>query len=90
MPARTRRSSRPSKTQLIRESLGRLNALDRRILLLTLVEGLTPSEIAPIVGLTPKAVRSHKSRAVDAVAAEIETRGRKGRPDHIRKSGPTV
>lgn len=75
---------------LIRESLGRLNALDRRILLLTLVEGLSPREIAPIVGLTPKAVRNHKSRAVDAVADEIESRGRTRRRDHIRKSGPAV
>ena len=75
---------------MIRESLGRLNALDQRILLLTLVEGLSPREIAPIVGLTPKAVRNHKSRAVDAVAADVESRGRKPRRDHIRKSGPTV
>jgi RNA polymerase sigma-70 factor (ECF subfamily) len=75
---------------LIREALGRLNALDQRILLLTLVEGLNPREIAPIVGLTPKAVRSHKSRAVEAVADEIESRGRTRRRDHIRKSGPAV
>lgn len=75
---------------LIREALGRLNALDQRILLLTLVEGLSPREIAPIVGLTPKAVRSHKSRAVEAVADEIESRGRMRLLNHIRKSVPTV
>ena len=75
---------------LIRESLGRLKEVDRRILLLTLVEGLNPREIAPIVGLSAEMVRTHKSRAVKAVADEIEMRTRIRRLDHIRKSGITV
>ncbi len=71
---------------LLRRSLGRLSAMDQRILLLTLIEGLTPREIAPLVGLTPKAVRNRKSRAVDAVAAEIQVQGRIPFQNHIRKS----
>jgi len=40
-----------------------LNALDRRILLLTLIEGMNPRDIAPIVGLKADVVRTRKARA---------------------------
>jgi RNA polymerase sigma-70 factor (ECF subfamily) len=71
---------------LVRKSIGRLSAVDQRILLLTLVDGLTPREIAPLVGLTPKTVRNRKSRAVDAVAADIQAHGRIRRESHIQES----
>jgi RNA polymerase sigma-70 factor (ECF subfamily) len=66
------------RRQLVRECLERLNLLDRRILLLTLVEGLNPREIAPILRLTPEVVRTRKSRAVQAVREQIRKRDTKG------------
>jgi RNA polymerase sigma factor (sigma-70 family) len=72
---------------LVRKALGRLNALDRRILLLTLAEGMNPREIAPIVGLKPDVVRTRKARAVRIVADEIERATRLRLPDHIGTSG---
>jgi RNA polymerase sigma factor (sigma-70 family) len=59
---------------LVRDCLARLDLLDRRILLLTLVEGMNPREIAAVVGLTPEVVRTRKSRAVKAVRGEIRRR----------------
>ena len=73
---------------LVRKALGRLNALDRRILLLTLIEGMNPREIAPIVGLKPDVVRTRKARAVRIVADEIERTTRLRPPDHMGMSGP--
>lgn len=72
---------------LVRASLLSLNQVDRRILLLTLVQGLTPREIAPIVGLTPEVVRTRKSRAVRALADEIDAVTRRPRPDHVPVEG---
>jgi RNA polymerase sigma-70 factor (ECF subfamily) len=68
---------------LVRAALARLSSVDRRILLLTLVEDRTPREIAPLVGLTPEVVRTRKSRAVKALADEIEAMTRTPRPDHV-------
>jgi RNA polymerase sigma factor (sigma-70 family) len=68
---------------MVRESLKWLNQVDRRILLLTLIEGLTPHEIAPLVGLTPQVVRTRKSRAVKALARDIEAVTRTARQNHV-------
>jgi DNA-directed RNA polymerase specialized sigma24 family protein len=65
-----------------------LNALDRRIVLLTLIEGMNPREIAPIVGLKADVVRTRKARAVKEVAGEIERATRTRPQDHIGMSGP--
>lgn len=73
---------------LVRKALARLNALDRRILLLTLIEGMNPREIAPIVGLKAEGVRTRKARAVRVVADEVERTTRTRPPDHIGTSGP--
>ena len=67
---------------LVRRALGRLNAVDRRILLLTLVDGMTPREIAPIVGLQPDVVRTRKCRAAKAVAEEVRNATRTPPPNH--------
>ena len=73
---------------LVRRALGRLNAFDRRILLLTLVEDMHPREIAPIVGLRPDVVRTRKARAVRIVADEIERTTRTRPQGHMGMSGP--
>jgi RNA polymerase sigma-70 factor (ECF subfamily) len=68
---------------LVRTALVRLSPVDRRILLLTLIEDRTPREIAPMVGLTPEVVRTRKSRAIKALADEIEAVTRMPRPNHV-------
>src|SRR5262245_49145164 len=57
---------------LVRRALGALNPIDRRILLLTLVDGLKPGEIATRLGLTSEVVRTRKSRAVKEVIACVK------------------
>lgn len=52
---------------IAREVLRKLKPMDRRILYLTLAEGLNPREIALEVGLKPENVRNRKSRALKAV-----------------------
>ncbi len=75
------------RRSLVREALGGLKPIDRRILLLTLVEGMTPREIAPAIGLAPEAVRTRKARAVKALMGRMKKVMRKRRLDHIGKSG---
>ena len=72
---------------LVGEALDQLRPLDRRILLLTLVDGLKSREIGPIVGLTPEAVRTRRARAVRAIRLRVNKVSQTSRPDYIRKSG---
>jgi len=72
---------------MVRQALSHLGQRDRRILLLTLVQGMTPREIAPVVGLKAEVVRTHKARAVRAIADEIDKVTRNRPPDHIGTSG---
>lgn len=74
---------------LVRQALARLKPVDRRIVLLTLVEGMSPREIAPIVGLEPDVVRTRKTRAVKAIGDGIEELTRKRRRYHLHVSGLT-
>ena len=74
---------------LVARALARLGDLDRRILLLTLVEGMKPREIAPVVGLKPDVVRTRKARAVRAVVDDIEGATRTRPPNHVPESGRT-
>ena len=74
---------------LVREALACVKPTDRRIVMLTLVEGMSPREIAPIVGLAPEAVRTRKTRAVKAIGRTIERLTRKRRHDHLQVSGLT-
>jgi RNA polymerase sigma-70 factor (ECF subfamily) len=68
--------------RLVERSLQRLDPIDRRILLLTLVEGMKPREIARNLGLKPECVRQRKSRAVKKVIEQVRklSRKRTGKP----------
>lgn len=63
---------------LVRQALLQLDAIDRAVLILSMVDGLKPREIAPRVGLTPAVVRTRKTRAIkamtDAVRAVRDTK----------------
>lgn len=61
----------------VRGALERIDARDRVILLLTLVEGMNPREIAPRVGLSVENVRTRKMRAVRQVTEELQKLSRK-------------
>jgi RNA polymerase sigma-70 factor (ECF subfamily) len=56
---------RSERRFLARRALSRLRPEDRLILLLTLVDGLEPAQIAERLGMSPEVVRKRKSRAVE-------------------------
>jgi RNA polymerase sigma-70 factor (ECF subfamily) len=66
------------RTRVVAGALGSLSPLDRHIVHLTMVEGLTPVEIAARVGLSSEAVRCRKCRALKRMAERIRPRTRPG------------
>src|SRR5262245_16330690 len=71
------------RRDLVRRALSRLKRTDRGILLMTLVDGLKPGEIAGRLGLTAEVVRARKSRALKKVVDRISELSRTRRPDLI-------
>jgi len=65
------------RQDLVRRALARLNRADRGILLLTLVDGLKPGEIAYRLGLTAEVVRARKSRALKKMVDRINELSRR-------------
>jgi RNA polymerase sigma-70 factor (ECF subfamily) len=59
------------RRQLVNRALSSVSREDRRILTLTLVEGLKPGEIAQRLGLNDEVVRTRKSRALRKVIERI-------------------
>ena len=62
---------------LVRKIIQRLEPMERKILLLTLVEGLKPGEIAQQLGLGPELVRQRKSRALKKLIDRVRKMSRK-------------
>ena len=71
------RFEQAERAALIRQALGRLRPQDRKILLLILVDGLKPGEIAGRLGLGPEAVRKRKSRALQRIRRAVREVSRK-------------
>jgi RNA polymerase sigma-70 factor (ECF subfamily) len=57
---------------MVRRALPRLDATDRRIMSMTLLEGWKPGEIAATLGLSVDVVRARKSRAVKKLTDRIQ------------------
>jgi RNA polymerase sigma factor (sigma-70 family) len=57
---------------LVRRALSALDSTDRKILFLTLVDGLKPGEIALRLGLTSEVVRTRKSRAIKKAIERVK------------------
>jgi RNA polymerase sigma factor (sigma-70 family) len=57
---------------LVRRALQRLDATDRRIMSMTLLEGWKPGEIASTLGLSVDVVRARKSRALKKVTDRVQ------------------
>jgi RNA polymerase sigma-70 factor, ECF subfamily len=64
---------RAERLALVRRALERLEPDDRRILMMTLVDGLKPAEIAARLGLSSEVVRQRKSRAVKRVIDAVRS-----------------
>ena len=64
--------------RIVRGALERIDPRDRVILLLTLVEGMNPREIAARVGLSAENVRTRKMRAIRQVTEDLQKLSRKG------------
>ena len=61
------------RQRIIKGALAELGPDDREVLLLTLVDGMKPGEIAVKTGLTPEVVRTRKSRAIKRVLDVLES-----------------
>jgi RNA polymerase sigma-70 factor (ECF subfamily) len=61
---------------IVSRGLEELSPSDRQILLLTLLDGMKPGEIAARLGLTAEVVRGRKSRAQRRMAVAIEALSR--------------
>lgn len=73
------------RRKIVRAALRKLKPADYRILFLTLVEGLSPREIALEMGMKPENIRNRKSRALKIVQRKVRRMIRKGGRDHINK-----
>jgi RNA polymerase sigma-70 factor (ECF subfamily) len=62
---------------LARRAIARLEPADRLILLLTLVDGMKPGEIAARLGLSSEVVRKRKSRALERAREVLRVESRK-------------
>ena len=65
------------RSALVRTALSALASTDRKILLLTLVNGLRPGEIAVRTGLTSEVVRARKSRALRKMIERVKKLSRR-------------
>ncbi|MBI1786629.1 MAG: sigma-70 family RNA polymerase sigma factor [Acidobacteria bacterium] len=63
------------RRDLVAREIEALDALDRRILLMTLVDGSKPGEIAAQLGLSGDVVRQRKVRATRRIAARLSQMG---------------
>ena len=67
------------RRDVVRRALSRLSRSDKGILLMTLVDGLKPGEIAGRLGLTSETVRARKSRALKKVVERVSALSRNER-----------
>jgi RNA polymerase sigma factor (sigma-70 family) len=76
-PTRPDPMEQSERADLVRRALGILDSTDRKILLLTLTEGLKPAEIAARLGLTAEVVRTRKSRALKKTVERMKRLSRR-------------
>ncbi len=66
-------AARTETEQRLEMALARLSMRDRELILLVAVEGLTPTQAASALGMTPEALRKRLQRARERLAIELET-----------------
>jgi RNA polymerase sigma factor (sigma-70 family) len=67
----SREAPTDGQADAVLRALARLGELDREILALTAWEGLTPTEVAAVIGTSPNRVRVRLHRARDKLAREL-------------------
>lgn len=67
---------RRERAMLVRLAMRQVPEADRRVLRLTLVDGLKPGEIAARLGLSDEVVRARKSRALKRIADVVRRMSR--------------
>jgi RNA polymerase sigma-70 factor, ECF subfamily len=80
----THELARRERVRTLREAMEGLSAEDRRILMLTLVDGLKPGQIAERLGLGEEVVRTRKSRAIKRLRERVT----KGLGSATSRQGP--
>ena len=73
----------PERRRLMARALGTLSPTDRQVLLLTLVEGLKPGQIAQKIGVSADVARTRKSRALKRVLEVIDAQSQNAAADHL-------
>ena len=73
----------PERRRLMTAALAELSPPDRQVLLLTLVEGLKPGEIARKIGVSPDVARTRKSRALKRILEVLDIRSRNASDGHL-------
>lgn len=72
------------RRRLMAAALAELGPADREVLLLTLVEGLKPGQIAARIGVTADVARTRKSRALKRIMAVLGSRSRNAAGGHLQ------
>jgi RNA polymerase sigma-70 factor (ECF subfamily) len=79
----TEAADRDEQRRLMTKALAALSAPDRQVLVMTLVEGLKPGEIAERIGASAEVVRTRKSRAIKRLLEELGLPSRNAPARHL-------
>lgn len=67
---------------MVRQALALVDETDRQIVLMTMVEGRKPGDIAMKLGLSSEVVRQRKSRAIKKISEFVKGLSRSGQDDY--------
>jgi RNA polymerase sigma factor (sigma-70 family) len=70
------------RERMVRQALSIMDETDRRIVLLTMVDGCKPGDIAGRLGLSSEVVRQRKSRAIKKIAEFVKGLSRSPMSDY--------
>lgn len=70
------------RERMVRQALALVDETDRRIVLMTMVDGCKPGDIAERLGLSSEVVRQRKSRAIKKISEFVRTLSRSSSSDY--------
>ena len=70
------------REDLVRQALAMVDETDRKIVLMTMVEGRKPGDIAAKLGLSSEVVRQRKSRAIKKISEFVKGLSRSAQNDY--------
>lgn len=73
----------PERRRLMARALATLSPADRQVLLLTLVDGLKPGQIAEKIGVSADVARTRKSRALKRILEVLDTQSQNAAGRHL-------